>query len=49
MLLEKALEGAQAKGAETELVHLYGLSYKGCISCFGCKEIGGEELRPVCS
>ncbi len=55
-LLGKALEGAQAKGAETELVHLYGLSYKGCISCFGCKEIGGksygrcaarDELTPV--
>ncbi len=55
-LLEKALEGARAKGAETELVHLYGLSYKGCISCFSCKEIGGksygrcqamDELTPV--
>jgi multimeric flavodoxin WrbA len=42
-LLKKALEGAQAKGAETELVHLYGLSYKGCISCFACKEIGGKS------
>ena len=36
-LLEKALEGAAVQGAETSLVHLYGLHYKGCISCFACK------------
>lgn len=55
-LLGQALSGAEANGAETELVHLYGLSYKGCISCFACKEIGGksygrcgarDELGPV--
>lgn len=55
-LLGEALAGAQSKGAETELVHLYALSYKGCISCFACKEIGGksygrcavrDELTPV--
>ena len=34
MLLEKALEGAKSQGAETELIHLYELNYKGCISCF---------------
>ncbi len=43
MLLEKALEGARSKGADTKLVHLYGLSYKGCISCFACKEVGGKS------
>jgi len=32
-LLEKALEGAASLGAETELVHLYDLDYKGCTSC----------------
>ncbi|VFQ45004.1 flavodoxin family protein [Desulfoluna butyratoxydans] len=37
-LLEKALEGAASKGAETELVHLYDLDYKGCRSCFACKQ-----------
>jgi multimeric flavodoxin WrbA len=42
-LLKKALEGAESKGAETELVHLYDLNYKGCISCFSCKTIGGES------
>jgi multimeric flavodoxin WrbA len=36
-LLEKALEGASSQGAETDLIHLYDLNYKGCISCFACK------------
>jgi len=42
-LLKKALKGAESRGAETELVHLYDLNYKGCISCFSCKTIGGES------
>ena len=42
-MLNKALEGAAAQGAETELVHLYDLTYKGCISCFACKEKGGRS------
>lgn len=42
-LLEKALEGASSRGAETELIHLYDLNYKGCISCFACKTIGGKS------
>ncbi len=42
-LLEKALAGAASAGAETELVHLYDLSYTGCISCFACKKIGGKS------
>ena len=55
-LLRHALAGAKAKGAKTELVHLYGLSYRGCISCFACKKIGGksygrcavrDELTPI--
>jgi multimeric flavodoxin WrbA len=41
ILLEKALEGASSQGAETRLVHLYDLDYKGCISCFACKTKGG--------
>lgn len=36
-LLNKALEGAKANGAETELIHLVDLSYQGCVSCFACK------------
>jgi multimeric flavodoxin WrbA len=43
MLLEKALEGAASKGAETELIHLYDLDYKGCTSCFACKLKGGAS------
>ena len=55
-LLKKALEGAVSQGAETELIHLYDLNYKGCISCFACKEKGGksygqcvvrDDLKPI--
>ncbi len=42
-LLQKALEGAASQGAATELIHLYDLNYKGCISCFACKTIGGNS------
>lgn len=42
-LLEKALEGARSEGAETELIHLYELDYKGCKSCFACKLKGGKS------
>lgn len=56
MMLEKALEGAASQGAETELIHLYDLDFKGCTSCFACKLKGGksygtcavrDELTPV--
>ncbi|MCK9431949.1 MAG: flavodoxin family protein [Candidatus Omnitrophica bacterium] len=55
-LLKKALEGAASQGAQTEFVQLYELDYQGCISCFACKEKGGEsygrcvvqdDLKPV--
>ncbi len=46
-LLQKALEGAKGQGAETELIHLYELSYRGCTSCFSCKRKGGR--RGVCA
>ncbi|MFA6363767.1 flavodoxin family protein [Methanoregula sp.] len=42
-LLEHACKGAGTKGADTELIHLYDLDYKGCISCFSCKRIGGKS------
>lgn len=42
-LLNKALEGAAIKGAETELIHLYDLNFKGCISCFACKTRDGQS------
>lgn len=43
MLLDKVLEGAKSKGAETEIINLYDLEYKGCKSCFACKTIGGKS------
>ncbi|MCX6986328.1 MAG: flavodoxin family protein [Lentisphaerae bacterium] len=55
-LLKKALEGAASAGAETELIHLYDLNFKGCISCFACKLKGGasygkcamkDDLTPI--
>jgi multimeric flavodoxin WrbA len=42
-LLEKAIDGAKSQGAETGLVHLYDLDFKGCVSCFACKEKGGKS------
>ena len=42
-LLNRALEGAASKGAETERVDLYDLDFKGCVSCFACKRIGGKS------
>jgi multimeric flavodoxin WrbA len=48
ILLKQALEGAASEGAETELVHLYDLDYKGCISCFACKRINGVSYG-VCA
>lgn len=55
-LLNKALEGAASQGADTELIHLYDLNFKGCLSCFSCKKKGGpsygqcaarDELTPI--
>lgn len=55
-LLKKTLEGAVEQGAETKLFDLYGLNFKGCVSCFECKRKGGprygrcamrDELTPV--
>ncbi len=43
ILLEHALAGAASEGAATELVHLYDLDFKGCISCFACKQVGGKS------
>ena len=37
-LLSHALRGAAEGGAETELIHLRPLNYRGCASCFYCKD-----------
>lgn len=36
-LLNAALEGAREAGAETELIQLADLNFKGCRACYGCK------------
>lgn len=46
-LLEHALAGAAEAGAETELLHLYDLDFKGCFSCFACKTLAGWR-KGVC-
>ncbi len=43
MLLQKTAEGAESAGAETEIVHLYDLDFKGCTSCFACKTRDGAN------
>lgn len=42
-LLKEAAKGAEDAGAETEIVNLYDLSYKGCMSCLVCKRKGVEQ------
>ena len=42
-LLQKALDGAASQGAETEMIHLYDLNFKGCTSCFACKRRDGKS------
>ena len=54
-MLHAALEGAASAGAETRLIHLRSLNYKGCISCFSCKLKKGrhghcamkDDLSPI--
>jgi len=55
-MLKSLCKGAASSGAQTQLVHLYGLKYTGCVSCFKCKLVGGnsygrcavrDELTPV--
>ncbi len=44
ILLNHAIEGAQSIGAQTELINLYDLDYKGCTSCLACKIRGSKSL-----
>lgn len=55
-MLNEAARGARDAGAEVEIVNLYDISYKGCISCLMCKRKGNntnglcfykDDLRPV--
>lgn len=36
-MCEKFAEGARAAGAEAKIVRLYGIDFKGCMSCMACK------------
>jgi multimeric flavodoxin WrbA len=56
LLVQEAVKGAASKGAQIELINLYDLNFRGCISCFACKQKGGpslgrcavkDDLRPV--
>ena len=40
ILLTKCLSGAKEAGADIELINLYDIGYKGCSSCFACKQKG---------
>lgn len=57
-MCNKFLEGAKSacSDVETEIINLFDLNYKGCISCFGCKRKEGntygkcivkDELQPI--
>ncbi len=57
-MLKYAEKGAKEAGAETGLVHLFDLDYKGCRGCQACKLIGGrsfgrcarkDDLTPILS
>ena len=47
-MLESALRGAADSGAETELIHLYDLNIKGCVSCFACK-VKNSKTNGLCA
>ena len=56
VLLQHAQKGAREAGADTELIDLYSMAFKGCISCFACKLKNGkfhgmcaqnDPLKPV--
>lgn len=43
-MLDSALEGAKAAGAEIERIDLVDLNYSGCMSCFECKKKDGPSF-----
>ena len=47
-MLQSAMRGAEAAGAECELVHLYDIDFKGCKSCFACK-VKNSKTNGVCA
>ena len=47
-MLESAMRGAEEAGAQTELIHLYDIDFKGCKSCFACK-LKNSKCNGVCA
>jgi multimeric flavodoxin WrbA len=47
-LLQCALDGAKAAGAETEMIQLYDQEFKGCVSCFACK-VKNSRTNGLCA
>ena len=47
-VLQSARQGAADAGAETEVIRLYDLEYKGCISCFACK-VKNSRTNGLCA
>jgi ferredoxin len=45
-LCQAALDGAAAAGAETELIHLESMKFKGCMSCFACDTCQFSNYEP---
>ncbi|MBR4643428.1 MAG: flavodoxin family protein [Selenomonadaceae bacterium] len=42
-MLAEALSGSATQGAQTKLIRLYDLNFKGCKSCLACKRIGAQR------
>lgn len=51
ILLQKAMEGAEAGGAETEVIYLRDFRFSPCIACDGCRKAGecivSDELQLI--
>jgi len=47
-MLMEAERGAKEAGAATEIINLFDLKYKDCISCFACK-LKGNKTEGVCA
>lgn len=43
-MLDAAVKGAVEAGAVCERIDLFDLDYKGCVSCFACKRLGGASF-----
>lgn len=43
-MLDQALQGAAAAGAQVERFDLTDLDFSGCKSCFACKRLGGKSF-----